>query len=46
MLGVGVDGVTEQRELHQRNGDDHPERAAVAPQLQELLEKNREETLQ
>src|SRR6185369_13226047 len=38
MLRVGVDGVAEENELDDRHADDHAERDAVAPQLQELLQ--------
>ena len=36
----GVDGVAEQHELHQRDHDDHGERDAVAPELDELLDQH------
>jgi hypothetical protein len=37
----GVDGVTEQHQLHERDHDDHRERHAVAPQLDEFLQQHR-----
>ena len=33
----GIDGVTEQQELHHRDRDDHREGDAIALQLDELL---------
>ena len=41
VLGIGVDRVAEQRELDDRDADDHPERHAVAAELQELLGDHR-----
>ena len=41
MPGVGVDGIAEQQELHQRDHDDHGERDAVALELDELLDQHR-----
>src|SRR6185436_1666499 len=38
---LGVDGVAEQHELHQRHSDHGRERDAVAAQLQEFLEDHR-----
>src|SRR5437762_14167725 len=37
MLGIGIDGEAEQRELNDRNADDHAEGQAVALQLDEFL---------
>ena len=37
LLRIGVDGVAEQRQLHDGNADDHAESDAVAAQLQEFL---------
>src|SRR6185369_8773263 len=37
VLRLGVDRVAEEEELDDRDADDHPERDAVAPELQELL---------
>ena len=37
VLGIGIDGESEQHELDQRNADHHPERDAVAPHLDEFL---------
>jgi hypothetical protein len=37
VLGVGVDGETEQHQLHHRNAHQHAEGEAVAPHLDELL---------
>ncbi len=39
---IGVDGVAEQQELHQRDHDDHRERDAVALELDELLDQHRD----
>ena len=41
MARIGVDGVAEQQELHQRDHDDHRERDAVALELDELLDQHR-----
>ncbi|MNK40650.1 hypothetical protein D3C87_593000 [compost metagenome] len=38
LLGIGVDGVAEQRELHDGQAHDHAEGDAVAAKLQELLQ--------
>ena len=38
VLGVGVDGVSEQRQLHDGDADDHGEGEAVAPELEKFLE--------
>src|SRR5262245_48385308 len=41
MARIGVDGVAEQQELHERDHDDHRERDAVALELDELLDQHR-----
>ena len=41
MARLGVDGVAEQHQLHQRDHDDHGERHPVAPELDELLDQHR-----
>jgi hypothetical protein len=38
---IGVDGIAEQDELHQRDHDDHDEGDAVALELDELLHQHR-----
>ena len=40
LLGIGVDGVAKQNQLHDRNGDDHAEGQPVAFELDEFLEQN------
>lgn len=46
MLGIRVDGVAEQDELHHRDADHHAERQPVAPHLDELLHDDRPKTLE
>src|ERR1700722_9141063 len=46
MLRVGIDRVAEQKQLHHRQGDDHPQRERVAPDLDPLLAQNREEAFE
>src|SRR5471032_3410732 len=43
MLGIGVDGVTEQEKLHHRQRDDHAQRQRVAPDLDPFLAQYGEE---
>jgi len=41
MLRVGIDGVAENHELHQRDAKHHGEGQPVAAHLDELLERHR-----
>src|SRR5262249_58977503 len=43
VLGVGVDGVTKQEELHHRHGDDEAQRDGVAPNLDPFLAQQSEQ---
>ena len=43
LLGVGVDRVAEQDQLHQRHADHHGEGQAIAPHLDEFLDQDRPE---
>src|ERR1700733_6123283 len=43
MLGVCVDRVAEQKELHDRQGNDHAQRERVATDLYPFLAQNRHE---
>src|SRR5438552_1558841 len=43
---IEVDRVAEQQQLHGRNADDHRERKAVAAQLTQLLDHDREQAAQ
>ena len=43
VLGVGVDRVAEQKQLHHRQGDDHAQRQRVAPDLDPFLAQDGQE---
>jgi len=41
MPRIGIDGITEQQQLHEWHHHDHRKRDAVSPQLDELLSQHR-----
>jgi len=45
VLGIGVDRVAKQEQLHDRQGDDHAQRHRVAPQLDPFLAQHRRNAL-
>jgi hypothetical protein len=45
-LGIHVDGVAEEHELHHRHADHHGESEAVAAHLHELLHEHRRESVE
>src|SRR5665213_539888 len=40
MLRVGIDGIAEQKQLHHRQGDDHPQGERIAANLDPLFPQN------